>query len=129
MPAPKDLIHEKTTSAGPVNFTLSAINGKVRFSDATHGFGTGGTNVFDVFMSNRHAQEWQRGKGHMSDANTLVVDTVSKSSNANLAVTFSAGTIDVTNDIPADKQIIVDAAMSLSAPEQAQARANIGASG
>lgn len=101
MPAPRDLIHETSTSTGTGNLTLAAVNGKVRFSDATHGFGTGGSNVFDYYISNRSAAEWERGTGHMSDANTLVRDTVLASSNSDSAVDFSGGTKDVTNDVPA----------------------------
>src|SRR5690606_5418771 len=73
-------------------------------------FGTGSsTDVFDYFVSNRAAAEWERGTGHMSDANTLVRDTVIASSNSNNAVSFSAGTKDVTNDVPADDQYYVKA--------------------
>jgi hypothetical protein len=104
MPAAKDLIHETSSSTGTGNFALAAVNGKVRFSDGTHGFGTGGTNVFDYFISNRDAAQWERGTGHMGDANTLVRDTVLKSSNGNALVSFSAGTKDVTNDLPATNQ-------------------------
>lgn len=105
MPAPKDLIHESSTTTGTGDFTVAAVNGKVRFSDSTYGFGTGGTDVFDYYISSRAQSEWERGTGHMSDANTLVRDTVIESSNSNNAVNFSAGTKDVTNDIPAGEQL------------------------
>ena len=39
----------------------------------------------------------------MSDSTTLVRDTVIASSNSNSAVNFTAGTLDVTNDVPAGK--------------------------
>ena len=55
-------------------------------------------------ISNREAAEWERGTGSMSDANTLVRDTVIESTNSNNAVNFSAGVKDVTNDIPAGTQ-------------------------
>ncbi len=106
MPAPANLVHEISTSTGTGNLTLAAVNGKVRFSDATYGFGTGvTTDVFDYFIANRSAGEWEIGTGHMSDANTLVRDTVVASSNADAAVNFSAGTKDVTNDVPAAEQL------------------------
>ena len=111
MPAPADLVHENSTSTGTGNFTLSEINGKRRFSSP---FGTGGANVFDYFISHREAFEWERGTGSMSDANTLVRDTVIASSNANAAVNFSAGLKDVTNDIPASKQVTTDTAQTLT---------------
>ena len=101
MPAPANLIHETSTTTGTGNFTVAAVNGKVRFSDSTYGFGTGGSDVFWYFISNQSAAEWEIGTGSMSDANTLVRDTVISSSNSDALVSFSAGTKDVTNDVPA----------------------------
>lgn len=103
MPAPANLVHETSTSTGTGNLTVAAVNGKQRLSTA---FSTGApTNVFDYFILNRDAAEYERGTGHMSDANTLVRDTVIESTNANAAVNFSAGAKDITNDVPAGKQI------------------------
>lgn len=104
MPAPANLIHETSTTTGTGNLTVVAVNGKVRFSDSTYGFGTGGSDAFWYFISNQAAAEWEIGTGSMSDANTLVRDTILFSSNSNNAVDFSAGTKDVTNDIPAANQ-------------------------
>ena len=101
MPAPANLVHETSTTTGTGNFTVAAVNGKQRVSTA---FGTGGSNVFDYFISNRDAAEYERGTGHMSGANTLVRDTVIESTNSNNAVNFSAGIKDVTNDVPAASQ-------------------------
>jgi hypothetical protein len=108
MPAPANLIREESTTTGTGNLTLAAVNGYVRFSDSTYGFGTGGTDDFWYFISNRNAAEWEIGTGHMSDANTLVRDTVLFSSNSNAAVSFSAGTKDISNDIPASYQVFVE---------------------
>ena len=102
MPAPSDLVHETATTTGTGNFTLSNENGKRSFNTA---FGSGAPlDVFDYFISHRTAAEWERGTGHLSAATTLVRDTVLASSNAGAAVNFSAGTKDVTNDVPAAKQ-------------------------
>lgn len=102
MPATSDLVHETTTGTGTGNLDLVNENGKRSFNTA---FGNGApTNVFDYFISNRAAAEWERGTGHMSDSDTLVRDTVLASSNAGAAVNFSAGTKDVTNDEPAAAQ-------------------------
>ncbi|MDL1862918.1 hypothetical protein FBR04_18100, partial [Betaproteobacteria bacterium PRO7] len=101
MPAPSDLVHQTSTSTGTGNLTLAAVNGKRTFLTA---FGTGGTNTFDYFISNRDAAEWERGTGH-EDSGALVRDTVIASSNSNNAVNFSAGTKDITNDIPAGEQV------------------------
>lgn len=106
MPAPSDLVHETATTTGTGNFTLTNVNGKRSFNTA---FGTGGANVFDYYISSRDAAEWERGTGSLSAATTLVRDTVIASSNANAAVNFSAGTKDVTNDIPAVNQFRTDA--------------------
>ena len=105
MPAPANLIHEVSITTGTGNFTTTAVNGKVRFSDSTYAFGTGGTtNVFDYFISNRDAAEWEIGTGHMSAAGTLVRDTVVFSSSANALVSFTAGTKDISNDMLAAHQ-------------------------
>src|SRR5262245_20901970 len=105
MPAPSDLVHEITTSTGTGNLTLANVNGKRSFNTA---FGTGGTNVFDYFISHQSAAEWERGTGHLSAASTFVRDTVIASSNSNAAVNFSAGNKDISNDLPAGKQMSKD---------------------
>lgn len=98
-------IFESSSSTGTGDFTLVGIDGRVRFSDATYGFGTGGTDVFWYLISNPDAAEWEIGTGHMSDANTLVRDTVLASSNSDSLVNFSAGTKSVTNDIIASEVV------------------------
>jgi hypothetical protein len=101
MPDVADLVHETTVGTGTGNLTVAAVLGKRTFNTA---FGTGGTDLFDYFISNRAAAEWEVGTGHLSDATTLVRDTVVLSSNSNNAVNFSAGTKDVANDVPASVQ-------------------------
>lgn len=119
MPAPSDLVHETTTGTGTGNLDLAVASGKRSFNTA---FGNGApTNVFDYYISHRSAAEWERGTGHMSDADTLVRDTVIASSNANAAVNFSAGTKDVANDIPAGNQARLDAANIFTAVQSVYA--------
>jgi len=101
MPALKDLVHETSSGTGTGNIDLVNVNGKQSFNSA---FGTGGTDVFDYYISNRDAAEWERGTGHMVDSNTLARDTVFASSNSNNPVNFGVGTKDVTNDEPAAAQ-------------------------
>lgn len=113
MPAPSDLVHETSTTTGTGDFTLSNANGKRSFNTA---FGTGGSNVFDYYISNTGAAEWERGTGHLSAASTLVRDTVKASSNSNNAVNFSAGTKDVTNDVPAARQVYTDESNNITPP-------------
>lgn len=94
-----NLVHQQSTTTGTGNFTLSTVNGKNDFNTA---FGNGSnTDIFEYFISNQNAAEWERGTGHMSSSTVLVRDTVIQSTNANAAVNFSAGTKDVTCDQPA----------------------------
>lgn len=109
--APGNLIWETTSSTGTGNLTVAVVTGNRTFNDE---FGTGGTDLFDYFITHRTAAEWERGTGHLLDATTLVRDTVIESSNANAAVNFSAGTKDVTNDVPAAKQVVTDLAQTLT---------------
>jgi len=103
MPVAKDIIQETSTIEGTGNATLAGVDGRVRFSDATHGFGTGGTDAFRYWLLHRSAGEWERGTGHMSDANTLVRDTVEANHLGTTAlVNFTVGTKDVTHDEPAE---------------------------
>lgn len=103
MPAPKNLVHEETTITGTGDLTLANVNGKQPFSTA---FSTGSGNPFDYFISNRDAAEWEVGIGYMSSGTQLVRDDVVETSVGTTAkVSFSAGTKDVTNDIPAGTQI------------------------
>lgn len=111
MPAPKNLVHETTTGTGTSDLTLARVFGRQRFSEA---FSTGGSNTFYYFISHRTAYEWEVGTGSLSDATTLVRDTVLASSNSDSAVNFSAGTKDVTNDIPASLQVGEDLAQTLT---------------
>lgn len=100
--AVSNLVHQVTTGTGTGNLTLSTLSGKQSFDTAFGHAAT--TNFFYYFISNQSAAEWEVGTGHMSDATTLVRDTVLLSTNANAAVSFSAGTKDVTCDLPASMQ-------------------------
>lgn len=111
MPAPANLVQEISTSAGLGDFTLAAADGRQTFEQA---FIIGGTDVFDYFITSRVAGEWERGTGHLLNATTLVRDTIIESSNSDNPVTFSAGTKDVTNDVPADNQVLLDGTQSFT---------------
>lgn len=101
MPAIDNLVWEVATTTGTGNFTLSQV--VQTFNEA---FGTGGSDVFYYFIRNRDvAGEWEVGTGSMSDSTTLVRDTVLASSNSDALVSFSAGTKDVTNALPASNQV------------------------
>lgn len=62
--------------------------------------------MFDYFISNRDAAEWERGTGSCPTTATLARDTVIETNaGTTVAINFSAGTKDVTNDIPALTQV------------------------
>lgn len=98
MPDVGDLVYQVSSTTGTGNFTVGSVNGKQTFNAA---FGTGGSDVFNYFISNRDVNEWEVGTGSLSDSTTLVRDTVIASSNAGSLVNFSAGTKDVTNSYDA----------------------------
>ena len=93
-----ELVQEVSTSVGTGSLSLSAVSSRRRFSDA---HSTGGSDVFNYFImhANGNVDEWEYGTGSLSDADTLVRNTVIKSSNSDAAVDFSVGTKDVTNDL------------------------------
>lgn len=108
MTAISNLVHQQTTTTGTGPYTLTSVNGRQPFDTA---FGHGATtNVFYVFMMNQAAAEYMWAKAHLSAANTLVIDTVLGGSSGTSAVSFSAGTIDVTNALPADYVVPLDGA-------------------
>jgi hypothetical protein len=103
-----NLVQQTATTTGTGDFTLSAVNGKRTFDSVwSHG---ATTDLFWYFISNRDvAGEWEVGTGHMSAASTMVRDTVlASSAGGTTKTTFSAGTKDVVNDIPAASQAITD---------------------
>ena len=123
-----NLVHETTTTTGSGPKTLSAV--RRRFSDA---FGTGGSSVFTYSISNRDVPtEFECGFGHMSDANTLVSDSVTDSSNSGSTVNFSAGTKDVCCAVTAedlDTAISVARSQSFTESQRSQALSNLGLAG
>jgi hypothetical protein len=103
MPKPADIVHMQTVTTGTGDLTVTAVNGKQSFSGA---FSTGAANNFVYYGSNQDAAEWERGEGYCSDANTLVRSAVNANSLGTTAkISFTAGTIDVVNDIPAELQV------------------------
>ncbi len=110
----KENIHETSTTTGAGDFTVSAVDGRVRFSDATNGFGTGSApDIFNYYITHRTADEYERGTGHMSDANTLVRDTVVANSVGTTAkISFTAGTKDVTCDLFVSEVVRPDIGMT-----------------
>lgn len=96
-----DLVKQVTISNGSGDLTLASQTGFRNFYDAF------GTSIFYATIRHTTAAEWEVGTYHMSDATTLVRDSVIASSNANTTVTFSAGTKDVVCDVPAAYQSLL----------------------
>jgi hypothetical protein len=87
---------ETTMSTGCGAFALSVCDGSRSFYST---FGSGGDDVFLYLIRHRTTDEWEVGTGHLSDAATLVRDTVVASSNHDAPVNFSPGTKDILNNI------------------------------
>lgn len=115
-----NLVFQFSTGTGTGNLTLqnmSADSPAQYFRTFSSAFGTGVTqNVFYYCIRHRTTLEWEVGTGHMSDATTLVRDTVLYSSNSNNAVNFSAGSKDVISDIPANLQSLLATIASTYVP-------------
>lgn len=104
MPAAANLAYETSTTTGTGDFTTSAVTGWNRLDVEV---GTGPGNTVWYFIRHQTAAEYEIGVSYMSATGTLVRDgnqTVIRSSNSNAAVNFSAGTKDVTLDVPAARQ-------------------------
>jgi hypothetical protein len=83
----EDKVKDTSTTTGLGSFTLSGTSPSgFRTFNAAYGIGTN----FDYAISN--GAEWEVGVGTLSAATTLVRTTVTRSSNANGPVNFSAGT-------------------------------------
>jgi hypothetical protein len=111
-----DRVRETSTTTGSGALTLAgAVTGYQTFSAAI-----GNANTCYYAISNPGIAEWEVGIGTYATAgNTLTRTTVLKSSNANAAVVFSAGTKDVFVTYPATKSVYLDAsgnASSLGTP-------------
>ena len=101
-----DRVRETSTTTGTGALSLAgAVVGYQTFSSAI-----GNTNTCYYAISNPGIAEWEVGIGtYATSGNTLTRTTVLKSSNANAAVSFSAGTKDVFVTYPAGKSVYQDA--------------------
>lgn len=95
-----DRILETTTVTGTGPATL--LGAPVSFRAFSAQF-TVGDDVYYAIVGQSGSAEWEVGYGVYSSANTLTRTTVQKSSNANAAVNFSAGTKDVFVTIPSER--------------------------
>jgi hypothetical protein len=86
-----DRVKESSTSTGTGTFTLAGADSTYRTFASVCAVG----DTVYYAIAHRTANEWEVGLGTYSATNTLTRTTVHSSSNANAAVTFSAGTKDV----------------------------------
>jgi hypothetical protein len=88
-----DCIVETSTTTGTGDFTLTgAVLGFRQFSSVCAVSDTFNYLIEAIDGSGNRTGEWETGFGTYSGANTLARTTVHKSSNANVAVNFGAGT-------------------------------------
>lgn len=112
-----DRVLETSTTTGTGAFTLAAaVTGFKRFSAAKQYDGTAmavndtcSYSIWGVDANGVPTAEWETGLGTYSAANTLTRTTVLRSSNADAAVSFSAGTKFVALSIVAKKSVQLDA--------------------
>lgn len=103
-----DRVRETSTTTGTGNFTLGgAVSGFESFLSAV---GEGNTCYYTI----SGGTEWEVGLGTITSGQ-LVRTTVYKSSNADAAVNFSAGTKDVFVTYPGDKAVFKDASGNVNA--------------
>ena len=100
-PDPVVVDDSETRSANAVTLA-GAVTGYQTFNNA---FGL--TNQFPYCIELVSGSEWEVGIGYLSSSTTLVRDRVESSSNANAAVTFSAGTKNVFSPEPASNAGLV----------------------
>ena len=106
-----DRVRETSTTTGSGTLTLAgAVTGYQTFLA-----GIGNANTCYYAISNPGIAEWEVGIGTYTTAgNTLTRTTVLKSSNANAAVVFTAGSKDVFVTYPAGKSVYLDASGNAS---------------
>jgi hypothetical protein len=97
-----DRVKESTTTVGTGALTLAGAG--TGFQSWLAGIGVGNSSFYTIVGIG--TGEWEVGIGTLSAGTTLTRDTVISSSNANAAVTFSAGSKDVFCAHPASRAVI-----------------------
>lgn len=100
-----DRVKETTTTTGTGNITLAGAVAQFRSFGSVFAAGASWPAADWIYYAivGQTGTEWEVGKGYITNATTLVRDTVFSSSNAGALVNFSAGTKDVFNTITADR--------------------------
>lgn len=100
-----DRVKETTTTTGTGDITLAGAVAQFRPFNAVFTAGASWPAADYIYYAvvGQSGTEWEVGKGYLTDATTMVRETVFSSSNAGALVNFSAGTKDVFNTIPAER--------------------------
>lgn len=108
-----DRVRETTTVTGTGTATLlGAVIGFQSFAVV------GNANTTYYCIAGQGTAEWEVGLGtYTASGTTLARTTVISSSNANAAVTFSAGTKDVFVTYPGTKGVYLDTTSTANAPQ------------
>jgi hypothetical protein len=83
-----DRVQETSTTTGAGDFTLAGASTQCQTIASRFAV----NDRFRYFILLQGGTEWESGCGYLSGSTTLVRELVSESSNADAAVTFSAGT-------------------------------------
>ena len=94
-----DRVKETTTTTGTGNITL--LGAVSQFQSFGNAYVLNEPLYYAIV--GQTGTEWETGRGYLSGTSTLVRVTVFESSNANAAVSLSAGTKDIFATIPAER--------------------------
>ena len=92
-------IEETTTTTGTGNLTLAGASTNRKTINAEYG-----TNSRFPYVIEHENTDWEEGIGYLSASTTLVRETVLRSSNADAAVNFGAGTKTIAVDFVSQMQ-------------------------
>jgi hypothetical protein len=109
-----DRVRDTTTTTGTGAVTVS---GTPPTGYRTYSAVLSTNDTFQYFIAHRTADEWETGVATYSAANEITRTTVIESTNANAAVSFSAGTKDVVLGPLASKVVLTDMAQTLTGPK------------
>lgn len=99
-----DRIKETSSTTGTGNFTLAGAVSQFKTFSSRYTSGTAdAADPIYYAIVGQSGTEWEVGRGYLSGSTTLVRAVVFASSNSDAAVSFSAGTKDVFNTIPAER--------------------------
>lgn len=93
-----DRVKETSTTTGTGSLTLAGAVAQFRTFNAAFGLG----QLFGYVIQDADGVDWETGRGYLSASTTLVRSYVFRSSNANAAISLSAGTHTVFSTVTED---------------------------